>query len=101
ELERALRQTERLMRLVEVLLDTSRIAAGRLILDSTVIDLREVARGCIERCRPEAEVAGCAVSLRAPGPVMMRGDPLRIDQVLTNLLSNAMKFGAGKPIEVT
>jgi signal transduction histidine kinase len=52
--------------------------------------------------RFEAELAraGCSLSIRCSRPVVGRWDGLRIDQVITNLISNAIKFGAGKPIEL-
>ena len=49
---------------------------------------------------PEAARVGCALTLEVDGPVMGRVDPLRLEQVLDNLLSNALKYGAGKPVHV-
>ncbi|MEK6606648.1 MAG: PAS domain S-box protein, partial [Myxococcota bacterium] len=98
-LESAERQTRRLARLVDDLLDVSRIAAGRLALHLEDVDLARVAREAFERLADEAARAGCTVALDADAPVVGRWDHLRLDQVATNLLSNAIKYGRGKPIE--
>ena len=97
--ETALRQTERIATLVNDLLEVSRISMGRLTLQAEAMDLGESAREVVEQHEWEARNAGCALSLRAD-PVVGRWDKLRIEQVLTNLLANAIKYGAGKPVEV-
>lgn len=86
--------------LVKQLLDVSRISAGRLVLDVERVDLAALAREVIDRFAEEAARAGCALELRDPGPVVCPCDRERIDQVLTNLLGNALKYGAGKPVQV-
>ncbi len=98
---RATRVAERLANLIDALLDVSRIATGRLKLSVEPLDLVEVARDVIERLRESAVDAGCAVSLDSRGPIEGRWDRLRIEQVLTNLLSNALKYAARKPIVVS
>lgn len=94
------RGVARLARLVEALLDVTRINAGRITVHRGVADLTAIAEGLVERMQDEARAAGCSLTLRAPGPVPGHWDALRLDQVLTNLLANALKFGAGKPIEI-
>ncbi|HZI06094.1 MAG TPA: HAMP domain-containing sensor histidine kinase, partial [Archangium sp.] len=86
--------------LVDELLDVSRITSGRLVLHPEELDLAELVREVAGRFRPEAERAPCALSVRVPGPVVSRWDRLRLEQVLSNLLSNALKYGAGQPVEV-
>ncbi|MFT3765069.1 MAG: trifunctional serine/threonine-protein kinase/ATP-binding protein/sensor histidine kinase [Minicystis sp.] len=100
-IETAERQVQHLTELVEILLDVSRITSGRIAIERDRVDLADVAREVTERFRPGLAKAGCTLDLTVRGPVVGRWDRLRLDQVLTNLLSNAMKFGAGKPIEVT
>ncbi|HEX8435553.1 response regulator, partial [Archangium sp.] len=88
------RQVARLDRLIESLLDVSRIGAGKLELEWEEVDLAEVVREVVARFEPQAAKAECAVSVRSPPwPVLGRWDRLRLDQVVTNLLSNALKYG--------
>jgi signal transduction histidine kinase/FixJ family two-component response regulator len=96
----ARRQVQRLSRLVNNLLDVSRITARRLEL--TLIEMDLVAATCevIEQLSPELARARCPVKVEAPDTVPGRWDPLRIAQIATNLISNALKYGAGKPIDV-
>jgi signal transduction histidine kinase len=100
-LTRAEAQVERLASLIDNLLDVSRISSGRLKLErEATVDLATVAREVTGRFQEELLRAGCALVLIADGPVVGRWDPLRLEQVLTNLLSNALKYGPGQPIEV-
>ncbi len=94
------RQTERLCTLVEQLLDVSCIADGSLRLSVEQIDLPVLANEVVARLREAAEQAGSKVSVRCDKPLNLEGDPLRLEQVLTNLLANAIKYGLGKPIEL-
>lgn len=98
---RAIRQSDRLTALVENLLDVTRIAGGRLPLDLAEMDLGALVREVVERFEADALRAGCPVTVRDGGPVVGRWDRSRLDQVVTNLLANAIKFGAAKPITVT
>jgi signal transduction histidine kinase len=101
-LSTAVRQSHHLGRLIEELLDISRIRAGRFELAlADAVDLAQLARATTARLERELGMANCAVTIDAPRPVLGRWDSARLDQVLTNLLTNAMKFGAGRPIEIT
>ena len=104
KLESALRQTHRMEKLVSSLLDVARIAAGRLQLEPEECDLVEIVQHGVDRLRPQAAAAGCALDLRDPGlgqaELVGRWDRMRLEQVVTNLLANAIKYGAGRPIEV-
>lgn len=95
------RQIDRLTRLIDDMLDISRITAGKLALHPETFDLRELVRETIDRQRPQLEAAGCTVALEPGEPVLGQWDRFRIEQVITNLLTNAMKYGAGKPVAVT
>src|SRR6185436_5700583 len=93
-------QVGRMTELVDVLLDVSRVAYGPLQLECAEIDAAELVRAAVDRWRPAAASAGCALDVRADGPVLVSADPLRFQQLLNNLLSNAIKYGARKPVEV-
>ncbi|MGZ5178663.1 MAG: ATP-binding protein, partial [Burkholderiales bacterium] len=94
------RQIDRLGRLVKELLDVSSIAAGKLPLTIEEVDLSQLAHELVDRYRVELGAARCEVKLLADAPVVGQWDRLRLDQVLTNLLTNAMKYGRGRPIEI-
>ena len=101
KLDRAARSSERLAELVETLLDVSRLATGRFELHPQSFELTEAVRDVIERLREAATQAGCELSLKPNGELPGTWDRLRIEQVLTNLLSNAIRYAAGTPIEVS
>jgi two-component system, LuxR family, sensor kinase FixL len=94
------RQTRRITLLVNELLDVSRMRLGRLDLKLEEVDLAELAREALAQLRAELERSGSRIALHAAGPALGRWDRLRVEQVLTNLLVNAVKFGEGKPIAV-
>jgi signal transduction histidine kinase len=98
---RARRQLDRLSRLVASLLDISRARARGLSLDLSSVDLTQTTRDVLEQFGPELGRLECSVRLSAPAPVVGRWDPMRMAQMVSNLLSNACKYGAGKPIELT
>ncbi|XXX82643.1 ATP-binding sensor histidine kinase [Sorangium sp. So ce134] len=100
QVDRALRQAARLCRLNNELLDVSRLHADRLPLEVAEVDLGAVVRDVIARFKLDLERAGCSVSLGDSGRIVGLWDRARIDQIVTNLLANAMKFGAGKPVEI-
>ncbi len=100
KLQRLARQAEQMSRMISEMLDVSRIAAGRLHLELEDVDLCEVVREVVDRYSADATRAGCDVTLTAPPSLRGRWDRTRLEQVATNLLSNALKFGAGKPVEV-
>jgi PAS domain S-box-containing protein len=96
----ALRHTSRLAKLVESLLDVSRLATGRLTLNTEDCDLGDLVREVAERLTDEIKQAGCAIVVNASAGVRGPWDRLRVEQVVTNLFANAIKYGAGHPIEV-
>jgi PAS domain S-box-containing protein len=96
----ATKQAERLNQLIGELMDVSKIAAGRLSLHLEETDLWALVREVLLRLGDEAAKARCPISLVEPVAVVGRWDRVRIEQVVTNLLTNALKFGAGSPIDV-
>jgi PAS domain S-box-containing protein len=97
--DRALRSGTRLTDLVESLLDVSRIATGRFELNLESGDLAETVRIVGDRLSEAALRAGCVVAVTAV-PVPLSFDKLRMEQAITNLLSNAFKYGAGAPVQL-
>jgi signal transduction histidine kinase len=95
------RQVDRLAELVESLLDVSRIASGQLAISPEPGDLLAVVRQTVQRYGPLAQRQGSALSVTGTdGPLPGVFDGGRLEQVLSNLIGNAVKFGRGKPIEV-
>ncbi|MFP2960734.1 PAS domain S-box protein [Myxococcus sp. 1LA] len=93
-------QLRRLSHLVDHLLDVSRVNERRVDLRREAMDLAAVARDVTGHLRGQMIRAGCAFELVAPIPVIGRWDRLRMEQVMINLLTNAMKYGAGEPIRM-
>lgn len=98
--DRALRQVDRLSLLVDSLLDVSRIAAGRLVLDLEEFDLRKTVRDVVVGFGESAARARSEITFEAKHPVVGRWDRMRIEQVISSLLSNAVKYGSNKPIRL-
>jgi signal transduction histidine kinase len=90
----------RLAQLVDTMLDITRVSSGRLDFELGPVDLADVVREVASRFSEEAARAGCAVTVRGEAPVRGQWDRGRVDQVVTNLLSNALKYGAGRPVEL-
>jgi signal transduction histidine kinase len=101
KLEVARRQVKRLERLVDGLLDVSRITSGRIELHREPLDLTELVRDLLARVVEEAKREGCELGLDAPAPVVGHWDRNRLEHAIVNVFANAIKYGPGKPIEVT
>jgi len=100
-LERMDRSVTRVNSFIEALLDKSRLEAGHLQLFFSDVDLVAVVRNVLERSREQLDQAGCLVSLTCCESMVGKWDPMRLEQMISNLLDNAMKYGRGQPIEVT
>jgi signal transduction histidine kinase len=94
------RQIDRLTVLVNNLLDVARITSNRLELSREQIDLAEIVRDVLARAQEGLRRSGSRVALAAAVPVVGCWDRLRVDTIVVNLVSNAVKFGDGKPIEI-
>ncbi|HYO71855.1 MAG TPA: ATP-binding protein, partial [Archangium sp.] len=99
-LEKAQRQLHKLARMMDELLDVSRLAEGRQRLELSDVDLVQLVREVLERFQEEAQRTGSRLELRAGGPVVGHWDRTKLEQVVTHLVSNALKYGAGAPVEV-
>jgi PAS domain S-box-containing protein len=96
------RQVAHLARLVDDLLDVARLMSGRIVLDRRPVDLNEVARQCLQAVRRDARAQEHELSLSVQaGSIAVSGDPVRLEQILFNLLDNAFKYTpAGGRVEI-
>ncbi|HZA50969.1 MAG TPA: sensor histidine kinase [Myxococcaceae bacterium] len=99
-LEQTNKQTSRLSRLVNDMLDISRIGAGKLSLERERFDLGALVAEVVGRVQPLLAEAGCEARIEVDDPVVGFWDRFRIDQVVTNLLTNAIRYGEGHPIDI-
>jgi signal transduction histidine kinase len=99
-LEVSHRQADRLARLIDNLLDVSRITNGRLRLDLEALDLSELAREMVDRVQEKAHSVGTTIDVQNCEPVIGYFDRTKLEQVVGNLLTNAIKYGAGRPVTV-
>lgn len=93
----SVRQTRRSIRgaldLIQVLVDVARVEAGGLVLEQRPVDLRELASSTIGEYRAQAKTAGLDLHVRIPDVLpILHSDPGRIRQILSNLISNALKY---------
>jgi signal transduction histidine kinase len=95
------RLIERLARLVETMLDSSQLAQRRLELRPTTVDLAALIRSTVERLSVMFARAQTSIQVRDEPGLLVRADPLRIEQAIENVLLNAAKYGAGHAVEVT
>ncbi|HYO73428.1 MAG TPA: ATP-binding protein [Archangium sp.] len=100
KVDKALAQVRRLSQLVDDLLDVSRLTSGRLRLRLEQVDLVELTRDLAERFSEQARAAGCTLCVTTAGPTTGQWDRMRLEQVLTNLITNALKYGAGHPVDL-
>ncbi len=95
------RQTQHLSRLVEDLLDVSKLVSGKIIVHRQAEDLREVAVRALASFHEAGKATQHVISLTG-GPVRVHGDPTRLEQVVSNLLDNAVKYTPpGGRVELT
>jgi signal transduction histidine kinase/DNA-binding response OmpR family regulator len=96
DLERALETIERnaraQARIIEDILDISRIVSGKMRLDFRPIDVSAVIQGVIDALRPAVDAKRVALEVAVQQSILVMGDPERLQQVFSNLLSNAIKF---------
>jgi PAS domain S-box-containing protein len=96
----AARHVQRLTNLVDHLLDVTRIRAGKLQLQLEVVDLAEVVRDSASRLSSMAIEVGSTLEVATPERCAGVWDRMRLEQIVTNLLSNALKYGGGRPVRL-
>src|SRR5690606_1121884 len=99
-LERDERQILRLVRLIEDMLDISRIRTGKLSIRPSRFDLAALVQAQVENFSAQFAAAGSNLELDGQGTVEGVWAEFRIEQVLANFMSNALRYGAGKPVQV-
>jgi two-component system phosphate regulon sensor histidine kinase PhoR len=86
------KHVDRMQALIDDITDLSRIETGAVKLELQAVDATEVAREVVEHLRPSIERHGVRVKLELPAPFRVWSDPRRLEQLLTNLVGNAVKF---------
>ena len=93
-------EVDRLARLIDELLDISRISSGRLILNLEEFNLSHLVESTIERYRSSLEKSGSVIHTQIEPDVIGYWDLTRLESCVQNLLTNAIKYGDGNPIEL-
>ena len=99
-LEIMIKEERRVARLIDDLLDLGRIRSGQLELDLSSFDLCELVREVSAQMEAQAAGAGSKLKVELQGPVVGRWDRSRLNQVVTNLVANAVKYGQGRPVVI-
>ena len=99
--ERDERQIQSLIRLIEDMLDVSRIRTGKLSIRPAQFDLTQTVAQLLQSFAAQISAAQSAVNFNPGPPVVGQWDEFRIEQVISNLLTNALRYGAKKPIDVS
>jgi len=100
-LETVERNGHHLLGLINAVLDLAQIESGRMGLEKDVFDLSALARQVVERVRPLAEARGLALASELTSAIEIEADAVKIDQIMTNLLGNAIKYTERGSIELT
>jgi CheY-like chemotaxis protein len=95
-----MRQSKHLTRLVDDLVDLTRVRYGKMVLKKEVVDLEAAVRSCVETLEQSGRSDTWRIRIHAE-PVSIQGDPVRLRQIVENLLDNALKYSPpGSPVEL-
>jgi signal transduction histidine kinase len=94
------RQIQSMIRLIDDMLDISRIRSGSLSIRSTELELMDLLRRVVADLALQASGSGSTITLHPHAPVRGCWDQFRIEQVIINLLTNALRYGAGQPVAI-
>lgn len=100
-LDRDGRQIQSMTRLISDMVDVSRLHGGKLSIKTSEINLPQLLARVVDDLSTQAKAVGSEILLDAHGDAQGSWDEFRLEQILINLLTNAMRYGAGKPIEVS
>ncbi len=95
------RQADKLKELIDSMLDISRIALGRVEMKLAPANLSLIVQDVLAGLSETLKMSGCPVKIYITDEVMIEADALRIEQVVVNLLTNAVKYAEGKPVTVS
>ena len=95
------RQVQSMVRLIDDMLDVTRIRSNRLSIRPGQVNLPALLGRVVGNLSHQAQASGSAITLHADQPVTGSWDEFRIEQVVTNLLTNALRYGNGKPVEIS
>jgi signal transduction histidine kinase len=95
------RQIKAMIRLIDDMLDVSRMKSGTLSIRPGKVELTALLDRVVSDLTLQASAAGCTITLRPHAPVEGWWDEFRIEQVIVNLLTNALRYGGGAPVEVS
>lgn len=100
--EQSDRQLDRLTKLIEDMLDFSRINSGRFNLSKEEFDLHKLIINVLDSFKMQLQASHCQVilSMESEEPILVYWDSYRIEQLLSNLINNALKYGSHKPIKI-
>ena len=94
-------QTRRLQNLIKDLLNFSLITTGKLELEVKEDNLTDLVKSVVSRFEDHLAIAGCSVKIEADDVIKGLWDQVRLDQAISNLITNSIKYGEGSPIEIT
>lgn len=100
-LARDRRQIESMRRLIDDMMDTARIRSNQLSIRRSEIDLSALLQRVVDDLAQQARAADCSVTLHSEPGVTGHWDAFRVEQVVINLLTNALRYGRGRPVTVS
>lgn len=100
KIEQFAQRFQRFLQTLNRILEVSRINTGRVELSLQTVDLADVVRDVAATMLPEVAASGSELRIHADQPIVGDWDRLRLEQISMNLLSNAVRYGLGKPIEI-
>lgn len=95
------RQIQSMVRLIDDMLDASRVSSNRLSIRPTQVELTALLARVVDNLTHQAADAATPITLQAHAPVTGLWDEFRIEQVVINLLTNALRYGRGKPVDIS
>lgn len=99
--ERDSRQIQSMIRLINDMVDVSRATTGTLSIRTGAVNLAQLVTRIVSDFSQQAQVAGCCITLEIVPDVVGDWDEFRVEQILVNLITNALRYGGGKPVSIS